>query len=260
MKSLCALAAAFFCLAPAGAATVPVRFPEGVTHGYLELRSVDGKLLASGDLRQNQKNGEVAKRMWFRFKDGSVYDETVTFTQKDIFVLKTYHLVKRGPAFEDDSEISVNRATGEYKVTTKDHKGGKEDVDEGKMDMPEDVYNGLILTVVKDLPNGRGETVHFLAFTPKPRLIELELVPVGKEKMTVGDRAESAMHYVLKPRLGAWLKLFAKLTGRDPEDMHAWIDTDEMPAFVGYEGALSPPGPVWRIDTVCPRRADPKSK
>jgi hypothetical protein len=254
MRWLCAPAAAVFCFALAGAATIPVRFPEGVTHGYLELRSVDGKLLAEGDLLQNQKGDEVDKRMVFRFKDGSFFDEKVTFTQKEVFVLKTYHMIRRGPAFENDSEIAVNRASGEYRVVTKDRKSGKEDVDDGKTDMPTDVYNGLILTVVKDLPEGRGETVHFLAFTPKPRLIELELAVAGKEKMTTGDRTHNAVHYVLKPHLGVLLKLFAKLTGRDPEDSHAWIATDDIPAFVGYEGALSPPGPVWRIDMVCPRR------
>jgi hypothetical protein len=91
-------------------------------------------------------------------------------------------------------------------------------------------------------------------------LIELELAPAGKEKMTTGDRTHSAVHYVLKAHLGVWLKLFAKLTGRDPEDQHAWIATDEIPAFVGYEGALSSPGPSWRIDTVCPRRESAKPK
>jgi hypothetical protein len=45
--------------------------------------------------------------MVFHFKDGSLFDETVVFTQQRVFTMKTYHLVQRGPAFSDDTEISL---------------------------------------------------------------------------------------------------------------------------------------------------------
>jgi hypothetical protein len=91
------------------AASVPVavRFVEGVTHGFLVLRDVNGGLLASGDLFQVQRSGQVESRMVFRFKDGSVYDEMVVFTQERVFTMQSYHLVQRGPAFSEDTEISL---------------------------------------------------------------------------------------------------------------------------------------------------------
>jgi hypothetical protein len=58
-------------LRQASAAPVAVRFVEGVTHGFLFLRNVDGELLASGQLLQFQRGGQVESRMVFRFKDGS---------------------------------------------------------------------------------------------------------------------------------------------------------------------------------------------
>jgi hypothetical protein len=85
-------------------------------------------------------------------------------------------------------------------------------------------------------------------------VIELELKPVGEQKITVGELTKTAVHYVMKPRLGMWLKLFATMLGRMPEDLHAWILTDEVPAFVGFEGSLTTPGPVWRIELASPRR------
>jgi len=42
----------------------------------------------------------------------------------------------------------------------------------------------------------------------------------------------------LKPRLGALLGFFARLTGKMPPDSHAWIVTHEVPAFVRFEGPL----------------------
>jgi hypothetical protein len=239
---------------PLMAAPVPVRFAEGVTHGFLVLRSVDGAAVAQGDLLQTWREGEINKQMVFHFKDGSVFDERVTFTERGVFVLKHYALSKRGPAFEADTEISMTPATGAYRVATKDRKDGSEKVLEGTIDLPSDVYNGLILVVVKDLEKGAGETVHYVAFTPQPRVIELELKPVGEQKIAVGDLTKSAVHYVLKPRLGIWLKLFATLTRRVPDDSHAWVSADEVPAFVGFEGSLTTPGPVWQIEMLCPRR------
>src|SRR5688572_16388918 len=148
------------------AAPVPVRFLEGLTHGFLVLRTLDGTLIASGDLFQSAKSGEVESRMLLHFKDGSLFEEKVVFTQQRVFTLKNYRLKQRGPAFTDDTEISLERATGRYRVKTKAHKDGKEKVHEGTLDLPLDVYNGgMILTVAKNLPKGASEIVHTVAFT-----------------------------------------------------------------------------------------------
>src|SRR5512144_1710343 len=103
-------------LCQVAAAPVAVRFPEGVTHGFLLLRTVDGGLLASGDLLQIPKGGMIENRMVFRFKDGSLFDETVVFTQQRVFAMQSYHLVQSGPAFAEDTEISLQRASGKYYV------------------------------------------------------------------------------------------------------------------------------------------------
>lgn len=239
---------------PIKAAPIPVRFAEGVAHGFLMLRDVDGRVLAQGDLLQVPRDGEVDKRMIFRFKDGSVFDEHVTFTQRGGYALKNYRLSQKGPAFERDTEISMTAVTGAYRVVTTDHKGGNEKVLTGTLALPSDVCNGLLLTVVKDLPNGTGEIVHFVGFTPEPRVIELEIAPTGEQEIMVGELKRQATHFLLKPRLGIWLTLFATILGRVPPDLHAWIMTDDVPAFVGFEGSLTTPGPVWRIELVSPRR------
>ncbi len=246
-------------LRQAGAAPVAVRFVEGVTHGFLLLRNVNGGLLASGQLLQVQRGVQVESRMVFRFQDGSLYDETVVFTQERVFTMQSYRLVQRGPAFTEDTEISLERASGKYRVSTKAHKDGKdggEQVLNGTLDLPPDAYNGMVITVAKNLPKGARETVHIVAFTPTPRLIQLEFIPEGQQKVLIGALGKTATHYVLKPRLGIWLKVFATLLGRAPPDSHAWIISDELPAFVRFEGPLVTTGPVWRIETTSPRWPD----
>src|ERR1700681_1484465 len=53
--------------------TVAVRYPEGVSHGFLVLRTQDGKPIADGDSTQVARGDRVTSRMRFRFKDGSIY-------------------------------------------------------------------------------------------------------------------------------------------------------------------------------------------
>ena len=247
------LMAALLWQRPLAAAPVPVRFAEGSLHGFLTLSTPAGVLIASGDLLQIVRDGEIRSRLVFHFKDGSLFDEKVVFTQRNVFTLQSYHLVQRGPVFPEDTEISMERASGKYQVKTRARKDGREKVLDGKIDLPLDTYNGMALTVVKNLSSGAGETVHMVAFTPAPKLIRLELVPAEDHKILVGGSERSATHYVLKPILGIWLKLFASLLGRMPPDNHAWIVTADVPAFVMFEGPLYMNGPVWRIELTSPR-------
>lgn len=256
MLCLVALATVVLPPHPAAAAPVGVRFVEGSLHGFIVLRAVNGDLIASGDLIQTRRGAETESRTLFKFKDGSVHDETVVYTQDRVFSMQSYRLLQRGAAFTEDNEISLERASGKYRVKTTARKDGREELLDGKLELPADVYNGMILTIAKNLVKGASETVHFVAFTPAPRLIQLELAPAGDKKVMIGDLTKSATHYVFKPILGMWIKLFATLLGRMPPDNHAWIITEGVPAFVRFEGPLYPTGPIWRIELASPRWPD----
>ena len=256
--SLLVLLTALLWQGPLAAAPVPVRFAEGSLHGFLELSTRKEVLLASGDLLQVGRDGEVRSRLVFHFEDGSLFDETVVFTQRSVFTLQSYRLVQRGPVFPEDTEISLERASGKYHVKTRGRKDGREKVLDGTLDLPPDVYNGMVLTVLKNLSGGAGETVHMVAFTPAPKLIQLQMAPAGERKVLIGESERTATRYVLKPILGFWLKLFTTLLGRTPPDNHAWIVTADVPAFVKFEGPLYMNGPVWRIELTTPRWTDRK--
>lgn len=249
------LAALFFAGA-VQAEPVAVRFAEGVTHGFLALRTPDGALIAAGDLAQVARRGAVESRTTFHFKDGSLWDETVVFTQEHVFTLQSYRLVQKGPTFPEDSEVSLEREAAKYRVKTTARNGAKEAVLDGAYTLPADTYNGMVITIAKNLPRGARATVHLLVFTPTARLIQLEIAPAGEHKVLVGHLTKSATHYVLKPKLGAWLNVLTTLTGRSPPDSHAWIFSDDAPSFVRFEGPLFSPGPVWQMELTSPRWPD----
>lgn len=240
----------FLCGGLAHAAPVEVRFTEGMARGFLELSDSAGKRIASGDFLQIPKDGGIKSRVVLYFKDGSLHDETVVFTQQDKFLLKSYRLIQKGKSFDDDLDITVERS-GKYRVKVKG-KEGVEKVLEGDLDLPPDVYNGMVPTVMKNLTKGSRETIHVVAFTPAPRVIELEMAPAGSTKVQVGDLEKTAVHYVLKPRLGL-LRLPAALWGRTPPDNHIWTVMDDVPAFVKFVGPLANGGPIWRIELTSPK-------
>jgi hypothetical protein len=234
------------------AAAVTVRFTEGMVRGFLVLSNTHGERLASGDFLQVGREGEIKSRTLLKFKDGSVHDETAVFSQEHSFILRSYRLVQKGPAFNDDMDITLERATGKYRVKVTSHKDRKEKVLEGKLDLPQDVYNGMVPTVAKNLPKGARETVHMVAFTPTPRIVELEMIPSGEDKVLIGDLKQSAVHYVLKPKLGLLLKLPAAVLGRTPPDNHLWVITTDVPAFVRFDGPLATDAPIWRVELTSP--------
>jgi hypothetical protein len=113
----------------------------------------------------------------------------------------------------------------------------------------------MFITMLLNLPKGASETVNFLAFTPAPEAIKLELLPMGEHTVRIGDLSRKVLQYVFKPDIGMIRKFFGKFFGKLPADFHydCWILADEVPSFVQFEGPLQLMGPVVRIELVSPR-------
>src|SRR5437773_282049 len=172
LATLLACAAPFQTI-PLAAEQVRVRHMEGLMHGFLALRTLDGKRLADGEITQVAEGDRVTSRLIFRFKDGSIYDDTTIFSQRTAFQLLSDHLVQRGPAFEQSMETSLEASSGQITVRYQD-RNGKEKILKEQTELPSDVANGLLTTLVKHIqPDAALTTVSMVATTPKPRLVEL---------------------------------------------------------------------------------------
>jgi hypothetical protein len=217
----------------ADAAPVAVRVPEGMAHGFLLVRSLAGEIIGQGEMTQVVKEGDVVEsQLVFPFKDGSLHDEKVIFWQQRVFRMLRYHLVQCDPSFPDQIEVSIDRRSAEYKVRSKTGEDEKEEVLTGAFTLPQDVYNGIFVTMLLNLPKGASEPVSFLAFTPRP-----------------------AVQYIFKPDIGLIRELLGKAAGKIPAQFHydGWILADEVPSFVQFEGLLQLMGPIMRIELVSPR-------
>src|SRR6266567_1620247 len=251
------LATMLACAAPfepilVSADQVPVRHMEGLMHGFLALRTLDGKRLADGEMTQVPKGDQVTSRLIFRFTDGSVYDDTTIFSQRGAFRVLSDHLVQRGPSFKQPMETSIDASSGQVTVRYKDQDGGEKILRE-RRDLPPDIANGLLFTLVKHIqPNVPQTTVSLVATTPKPRVVKLEILPEGEKAIASGNTKHKTVRYVVKVKIGGVAGLMARLLGKQPPDTHVWVLTGDAPAFVKLEGPLYAGGPLWRIELATP--------
>ncbi len=241
---------------PVAAAPVSVRFPEGVTHGFLLVRSLAGDIVGDGEITQRVSEGDgLESHLVFRFKDGSLHDETVAFSQQRVFTLLTYRLVQRGPSFPEQLDVSIDRGSAQYRVRSQRGTQGKEDVQSGHFDLPKDVYNGMLIMVSQNLPKGADATVSVLAFTPAPQVVPVQLHAREEHSIQIGDRSGKAAQFVFTPQLGLIKEWLGKVTGKLPAEFHydSWSMVDGIPSFVQYEGPLQLLAPILRIELVSPR-------
>src|SRR6185295_15056245 len=129
----------------------------------------------------------------------------------------------------------------------------KEKTHDEQLKLPPDVANGLILTLLKNIPpDAPKTTLSMVAITPKPRLVKVELTPAGEEPFATGGLHRKAMHFVAKVDIPGLAGAVASLLDKTPPDSHIWILEGDGPAFVKSESPFFPGAPLWRIELVSP--------
>jgi len=231
---------------------VAVAYPEGSLRGFLTLRESSNEELASGDLVQVARGGRITTQVVFRFRDGSLHDETAVFSQRGHFRLIRGRLVQRGPAFPRSVDMSIDCTSGQVKVRSTDEHGKEESFDE-RLELPADLANGLVPTLLRNVkPDALPKSLSLVVATPKPRLVKLAVSFAGRERFRTGSVPRQAMHYVLKVEIGGIEGLLAPLVGKQPQDSHVWILDGAVPAFAGSEQPFFQGGPLWRIELTSP--------
>jgi hypothetical protein len=219
----------------AQADAMPVRHVQGSFHGFLELRSEGGNVVASGDSLQFVHGERITAETIFHFKDGSVDDETTVYTQHKTFHLISDHHLQKGPAFPHPLDVLIDAGSGMVTVRTTD-KDGKAAVTSQHMTLPPDLANGLIPIVV----------------APKPRVVKMVITNLGEENCSVVDVATKATHYEIKIVLGGAIGLIAPLVGKAPPNIQLWIIRGGVPTFAREQGPLYAEGPVMNIRLASP--------
>src|SRR5207244_7847151 len=116
---------------------IPVRHTEGLIHGFLVVRSLEGKAVADGQMTQDARGDRVTNHLIFRFKDGSVYEDTTIFSQRGTFRLVSDHLIQKGPSFKQPVDVSIDVSTGQAEIHYTESKGKDNSIAQCRILMPE---------------------------------------------------------------------------------------------------------------------------
>jgi hypothetical protein len=233
-------------------AQVPVVHTQGEIHGFLVLRTLDGDAIAAGELAQVNRGDRVTTHLTFRFKDGSVNEETTVFSQRGTFRLISDHLVQKGPTFKRPMDLLINGSSGQVTVRYTDN-DGKEKVENQLLKLPPDIANGFLFSVLTNIkPDVPKTTVSIVVATPKPRIVKLVITPEGEDPFSIVGFSRKATRYVVKVEIGGAAGVVAPLVGKQPPDTHVWVVEGEAPVVIKSEGPMFDGGPVWRTELTNP--------
>jgi hypothetical protein len=227
---------------------IAVRQTQGATRGFLVMRSEDGKIIARGELNQVAHGEHITARLIYRFTDGSIDDDTVTYNQRETFQLVRDHHIQKGPFFPKPSDYLVDVPTGNVTSRSVD-KDGKEKVEVEHMDLPADVYNGLVGTILLNVSAGAPEfKLGMVAPTGKGRLIKLAISPEGEGTFSNIGMRQKASIFRVKVELGGVAGVVAPVIGKQPADTMVWVLQGDVPGLVRETGPLYEGGPIVSIE------------
>jgi hypothetical protein len=215
---------------------IPVRYIQGTVHGFLVLKSEDGKILASGDSIQTVRGDQV--------------------TVRGAFHLITDHHIQKGPFFPHPNDVLIDTRSGQVTVHSTG-KDGKEEVKTDHLTLPADLANGMVPLVAEHIKSGVAETtVPMLVLTPKPRLIKLLISPQGEESFAVAGSPRKAIHYEIKIQIGGIEGMVAPFVGKAPPNIDLWIVGGQAPTFLREQGPTYTEGPIVTIELASPAWPD----
>jgi hypothetical protein len=213
-------------------------------HRLMIARSETGKIIASGEFSQVVQGDEVTMRLTYKFLDGSLDDETTTYRQQDTFRLVRNHHIQKGPFFAKPVDFTVEAASGIATSRTAD-KNGKIHVEREHMELPDDLANGFVGTLLLNVPQNTAPfRVGILAPVGSGRLIRILISPEGEQPFhTTGQNVKAAV-FRIHPELGGIVGVIAPLIGLQPKDVMVWVLEGQEPAVVRIVGQLGGYGPV----------------
>jgi hypothetical protein len=236
--------------ASAPAEQVLVRHVQRPMHRFMVARSEDGKIIANGEFSQVVKGDEVTMRLIYRFVDGSIDDETTTYTQQGKFRLVSNHHIQKGPFFTKPIDFTVEAATGIETSRTTD-KNGKIHIESKHLNLPDDLANGFVGTLLLNVShNTTPFRVGMLAPVGGGRLIRLLIWPEEEQTVHLAGQAFKATVFRIHPELGGIVSVIARLLGLQPKDVMVWVLEGEEPAVAVVVGQLGGYGPVVSSDLV----------
>lgn len=229
---------------------VELRYPQADLHGFPSMSDDRGRVIADGELTQRRKGDRLLVHAVWRFKDGRVAEEDDVLRTRPELIQESFRWVERRGK-EEVRRAEVDFRTGKATLTRAED--GKPKTWEEKLDLPAGkAFTGystaLAASQLRDeLAKSEARlSLTFVAFTPKPRTVELEIGREPGSRIRAAGRQLAADLFTLHPKLPFPLSVVAH-----PPDSHLWFTHGSPPALLRAEqNLLEKDDPRVRIDVI----------
>ncbi len=125
-------------------------------------------------------------------------------------------------------------------------KDGKEKVETSHIDLPHNVSNGFIGTMLLNAsPKAEPFKLGLVAPTGKGRLIQLSIDVAGEEPFSpvYGVRRKATV-FRIHPELGGVAGVVAPVIGKQPKDVFVWVLEGDVPDLCARSASLKKVAPL----------------
>jgi hypothetical protein len=244
--------------APAKTNDIAGRLPdlEGAVHGFPALLDLQGRKQADGEFTQWLEAGLLHVAITYDFGGGHRVEERAVFQQEPALVQENWSWSE----FQDGAlarhfevDFKAGKATAEKRKNNElKHWSKNIKVEPGR------TFAGFgfalaIKTLRARLVEGQTIELQAVGFSPKPRLVAVEISYGGLDQMAMGGRTVQGDRFVVHPKISWFLRLFIKL-----KDSRLWFTATRPTAFLRSENPLSEPyDPMVRVDVLPGERSGP---
>lgn len=240
------LAALLFLTAPLAA--VEWASFESVARGYPVLRDHTGQKIADGEFVQWTEKGRLHVRITYSGRTRRVVEYSV-FRQRPELI-------------QDAWSLREHRNGQLYRSFDVDFRAGKANAkkqDEGALKTwSEDIevqqgraFAGFGFTLAtralrSQLLRGQPMELQAVGFSPKPRVVNVDVSYAGRDRIRMADRTLMGERYVVHPKLPWIADLFVNVP-----DAQIWLTSPPPATFLRWEGPLAEPSdPITRVDLL----------
>lgn len=221
---------------------------EGVARGFPALRDAAGKKIADGDFVQWVENDRLHVRITYAGQSRRI-EENAVFRQRPELVQERWSLreLRSGKLYR---QFTVDFTAGAASARKSEDGELKESSDDVKVDAGR-AFAGFGFTLAaralrRRLIAGQHVELEAVGFTPKPRVVTVEMSFGGLDRLRMGDRTIRGERYIVHPKLPFVADLFVNVP-----DSHIWLTSPEPATFLRWEGPLAEPSdPITRVDLL----------
>jgi hypothetical protein len=245
-----ALLACLALAAASGAGAVQLRYPQADLHGFPSMQNEAGELIADGELTQRKQGARLIVHATWRFRDGRVVVEDAVFALRPELAQQSFRWVeRRGETELRRFEVDFrSRKAHAQKLEGKERKRWDDTLDL----QPGKAFAGygtaLAVSQLRDSLAAKDAVAEltFIAFTPEPRTVTLEVSRRQGERVRVAGRELGADLYTLHPRIPFPISIFVHA-----KDARLWFTHGAPPALLRAEQNLvEKDDPQIRIDVI----------